>query len=148
MEVLAVMTGSGAWDGQLAKRIATVDEEPGAGSRRRGDAPQHLLTGLRVAPVERADADGEHEVERLLAGLQRELLGRDEPQAHPAGPDLVRRRGLGLGDGGDGSVDAEDLAGDEPRRDRTGGRSRPAADLENAEVRLDRKAVHDGGESG
>src|SRR5215217_6016899 len=82
--------------GQLAERISTINEQPGATGRRRGDAPQRLCTCCRVTTVERPDAHGEHEVVRLLAVLKNEILHRDLTDTHSAASDLVGRSGSSL----------------------------------------------------
>jgi hypothetical protein len=81
--------GSRARDGQLTKRIAAVDEEPGIRCSPSGDPPQHPVTGLGMTPIKRADADGEHDVVRLLVRMQDEVLGRDAAETQAAGPDLL-----------------------------------------------------------
>ena len=58
------------------QRVAAVDEEPGAGCCRLGEPLQSPLASLRVTTVERADLDGEHDVVRLVIGLQDEVFDR------------------------------------------------------------------------
>ena len=128
--------------------MTAVDEEPRAGPRRHAEPPQGLLTSLRVATVERADPDREHEVERLLVGHQHEVLGGDLADAHATRGDLGGRGGSGLRDGLCRPVDGQDMPGDEARCDGSSGRAEPASDLEDAELRLEGKRVHDRGETG
>ena len=134
---------SRARDGQLTKWIAAVDEEPGICCSPSGDTPQHSVTGLGVTPIERADADGEHDVVRLLVGVQDEVFGRDATEAHAAGSDLLCCDGLCSGDGGRRPVDGQYVAGCETGCDRSCGRGGPASEFEDAGVRLKRKCVHD-----
>lgn len=133
--------GSGDW--QLAEGVAAVDEEPGAGPRRQGQALQDLLSRLRVTTVKRPDADGEDEVVRRFVGLEGEVLGRDLADLHAARGDLVGRGGSGLGDGSGGSVDGQHVSGDESGCYGSGRRPRSAPDLEHAAVRLEGERVHD-----
>jgi hypothetical protein len=120
-----------------------VDEEPGAGCCRLGDPLQSPLASLRVTTVERADSDGEHDVVWLFIGLQDEVFDRNLTDAHASRGDLLGRGGSGLGDGRGGPVDGQDVAGNEPRGDRSCRRAGPAADLKDARVRRERERVRD-----
>jgi hypothetical protein len=80
--------------------------------------------------------------------VQHEVFGRDLTDAHAAGHDLIHRGGFRLGDGGGRAVDGQDMTGGKPGCDRSRGRSGAAPDFENAQVRLERKRLHDRGEPG
>lgn len=128
--------------------MTAVDEEPRAGPRCKADTPQRLLTSLRMTTVERADPDSEHEVERLVVGRQHEVFGGDLADAHATRDDLSERRGSDLRNRLCRAIDGQEVPGDEPRCDRPGRRAGPASDLEDAELRLEGKRVHDRGETG
>ena len=134
-------------DRQFTQRLTAVDKEPGTRDRCGGDSAHGLVTGFRVAPVQRPDADGEDQVEGLLVRQQREVLDSDLPDAHPAGGDLGGGMASRLADRLRGPVDGQDVAGDQPSGNRSRGGSRTAADLENPLLRLQRKCRHDLGKA-
>src|SRR5215210_7004199 len=115
-------------DVQFAKRLTAVDEHSRARHRRSSDAPHGKLTGFRVAPVY---ADGEDQIEGLLAWLEHEALHGCLPDAHPAGGDLGGGILLGLGDRLGRPVDGQDVAGDQPSGYRSCCPTRTATDLED-----------------
>jgi hypothetical protein len=134
-------------NGQLTQRVTAVDERPGAGPRCGTDTPQRLLARLRMTTVERTDPDSEYEVERLFVGRQHEVFGGDLAQAHAPRGDFCGCGGSGLCDGLCRAVDGQDMPGDEPGHDGSSRRTRPASDLEDTQLRLERKRIHDRGET-
>src|ERR687891_2352859 len=72
----------------LAQRVAAVDEQPSVRHEGRSDPSTRLLAGLRMPPVERADAHREYEIVGSLAGEQGKVLRGHAPHAHPSGLDL------------------------------------------------------------
>jgi len=127
--------------------VTAVDEQPGAGPRYGAETPQHLLARLRMTTVERTDANREYEVERLFVGCQHDVFGGDLAQAHAPRGDFCGCGGSGLRDGLCGAVDGQDMPADEPDGYGSSRRPRPASDLKDAELRLERKRVHDRGET-
>src|SRR5690606_30093175 len=86
--------GEGATDPgelDLAQRVASVDEEPAVGLQR----PRDSLVGpgleLGVATIQRADTNGQGEIESCLAGRELEILDRDLAVADGSGADPVGR---------------------------------------------------------
>ena len=88
----------------FAQRVAAVDEEAAIGSQRTCDPTERLLLELAVASVERPDACGEGEVERLFTGLELEVFDGDATKAEAARSDLRRARCLSLCYGPGGSI--------------------------------------------
>lgn len=131
----------------FAQRVAAVDEEAAIGSQRTCDPTERLLLELGVASVERPDACGEGEVERLFTGLELEVFDGDATKAEAARSDLRRARCLSLCYGPGGSVDRQHVAVANTSSDLAGGRPGPAADLEDPDSGPQREGVHQTGES-
>ncbi len=100
-----------------------------------------------MASVERPDACGEGEVERLFTGLELEVFDGDATKAEAARSDLRRARCLSLCYGPGGSVDRQHVAVANTSSDLAGGRPGPAADLEDPDSGPQREGVHQTGES-
>jgi hypothetical protein len=105
------MTVRLARDRQLSERIAAVDEQARVGRRRHRDPPQGDLTGLRVATVEGADADGEDDVVRVFVSLERERFDAGLPDAQAPRLDQIGTTGSRLSDRGSGPIDRENVTG-------------------------------------
>src|SRR5690606_5085430 len=131
----------------LAQRVAAVNEQTAISFQRTCDPTERPLFDLGVPSVERPDAGGEGEVERLFTGLELEVLDRDSTKAEAARLDLRRARCLSLCYGPGGSVDREHVAVADAARDLAGGRSGTAADLEDPDPGPQREGVHQAGES-
>ena len=128
----------------LAQRVTTINEEDAAGLEGSLDRGASEDPGLGVSTVQRADTDGDGEIEFLLAFAQREGFGGRLPESEGTGGDFSGGAGFGLADGGGGAVDGEhkppalETAGDCPRHG-----AGSAADLDNAKTRSQRQGLDD-----
>jgi hypothetical protein len=85
-----------------------------------------------MSPVEGADPDGEHEVVGGLVRAQGDILCRDAPHLQASGRYQIGGGGPSVFDRRRRPVDGEDVPGGETFGHRPGGRSRAAADLQDA----------------
>lgn len=102
-----------------------------------------LLTGARVAAVERADPDGKSQVVGCLPWCQLEIFGCDTPHAHPPRGDLRSCESFHLGDTLGRSIDHQyvpitDPLGHSPCRG-----TRRTADLEYPHALSKREGIDD-----
>jgi hypothetical protein len=86
----------------------------------------HLELG--VPPVQRADTNGEGNVEGRFSSLEHEIFDRNLPHTQPTGGDLVSGRGPSLLDRLGRAVNREDMTVFDPMCDRAGSRAGAAAD--------------------
>ncbi len=89
---------NGAGKSTTMRMILGLDK-PSTWDRRRSDATHGCSPRLGMPTVERADPDGEYEVEQLLVLLQCEVLNRDRAGAQATGGELGGRSGAQLVDG-------------------------------------------------
>jgi len=96
-----------------------------------------------MATVQSTHADREHQVERLLVAQQAEVLDGDLAYAHPTRGNLVGPDGAGLRNGCRRPIDSQDVAAVEARSHSASSCPRPAADLQDSQVRPQRECIHD-----
>src|SRR5690606_14662195 len=119
-------------------------EESAAGLDRSLDGGTGENAGFGVTAVQRADPDGDGEVEQFFALGQGKGFSSGLAEGECTGGDLGGRARLGLADGGGGAVDGEDEA---PALQPVGDLARhgtgAAADFEDAHARFQGQRVDD-----
>ncbi len=129
---------------QCAREFDPIHENAAAWGESGTNAWPSLGLRIGVAAVQRADSDGNDQVERRFASGQRELLDRSSPIRHRTGSKFRGRAGDGLSDGTFRAVETEHVsARRNPRHDRTGERAGAAANLEHAQAGAKGQRIED-----
>jgi len=101
-----------------------------------------------VPAVERPDASGEREIERLFAGFELEVLDRYTANAETDCLDLRCTRCSGLCNCSRRPIDRKNVAVANAPSDLAGSRAGTAADLEDSHSGPQRQSVNEAGEAG
>lgn len=132
-----------SWKHYFAQRLAAIDEEASARNERSSNPPPRRDTSLGMAAVQRADANGDRNVERCVGCAEDKVFGSDASQFEVARRQFGTTCGRSLPDCGRRTVDRKHMAIADPVDDLPRHRTGTAADFEDTHAGAKRQHIDD-----